>query len=445
MNTDSEKILIRKLIHKERCKRNEISIRKTTLLILFFSVILFVQWSINMSFQGPGPSRIFLLISSLILFFLYLPIYIFRNKINYNRNFFFIVIFVSMLGITFLQINELLYFGYVCYAYVLTLMVILALLIIPPVDIIIFLIASIVSIGIVLSNFTPDKDQLLFSLPRVGVTIVIIYLLAILRNLEFEKSVRQMYKLEEFKRDIEIKNKMLDSSVKKLKDADLLKTEYVSNISHELKTPITILSGYVDLLKNDDRLQDSRSQKRLSTMEKNVRRLFNTVSDLFNMGELDKEHETVTMENFSAIEIFNPLAEEFSEVCEKEGRIFKATLADIEIKGNPSQISIVLENLLLNALKFTETGNAISVNIIDEKGGRVRLSVEDDAIAIPKEEQKKIFEKFYQSGGGLDRKFPGTGLGLYISQKILREHGSKLFIKSEGDFGVEFFFYLELA
>ncbi len=444
MNPDSEKQLIRTLLHKERLKANEALVRKIIPINLLLSMVLLAAYLINAVVSGDF-SQPFLLTSGLILFALYLPVYIFRDRMKYDWPLFTILIVISLISVTSLQIYELLYYGHDYYVFILCLLVITTFLIIPKEGLAVFFFSFLVFISTVLYIFTHDKDQLMFSIPRAIISVCFVFLIAIVRNIEFKEKVFQTHMLEGYKRDIEIKNKMLDSSVKKLKDADLLKTEYVSNISHELKTPITILSGYVDLLKNDDRLQDSKSQKRLSTMDKNVKRLFNTVSDLFNMGELDKEHETVTMENFSAIEIFNPLSEEFSEVCEKEGRIFKATLADIEIKGNPSQISIVLENLLLNALKFTETGNTISVNIIDEKGGRVRLSVEDDAMAIPKEEQEKIFEKFYQSGGGLDRKFPGTGLGLYISQKILREHGSELFIKSEGDTGVEFFFYLKLA
>ncbi len=444
MNIDSEKRLIRTLIREERLQKNEVSSKKITPVNLLLSLVLLVGYSINEIING-APSPLLILFSGLTLFTLYLPVWLFRDKIKYNWVFFTILIVISMLAATLLQIHELLYYGHDYYILVLGLLIIVAAIIFPTKGLVIFYVSSLVYAYIILYLFTPDKNQFIYSVPRVTVSISIVFLLATFRNIEFEKNAYQANMLERYKRDIEIKNKMLDSSVRKLEDADLLKTEYVSNISHELKTPITILSGYVDLLKNDERLQDSKSQKRLNTMEKNVKRLFNTVSDLFNMGELEKEHETVTMENFSAIEIFNPLAEEFSEVCEKEGRIFKATLADIDIKGNPSQISIVLENLLLNALKFTGTGNMISVKIIDTEDKRVRLSVEDDAIAIPKEEQDKIFEKFYQSGGGLDRKFPGTGLGLYISQKILREHGSELFIKSEGDIGVEFFFYLELA
>ena len=229
-----------------------------------------------------------------------------------------------------------------------------------------------------------------------------------------------------------------------LKETDRLRRDLISNVSHDLRTPLASMQGYVEtLLIKDANLSAQERRRYLEITRKHTKRLAGLVSDLFELSKLESAQVAPRFEAFSLAELLQDTTQEFElEALQRK--------IDITVQGDPAEsvvfadiglVQRVLENLLRNALKFTPTGGRITIDI----GGddqRVAVGVTDTGCGIPDAEVPRIFDRFYRAENGEEAQATSSGLGLAIVKRILDLHGSRITVTSKLNQGTRFEFDL---
>jgi signal transduction histidine kinase len=215
-----------------------------------------------------------------------------------------------------------------------------------------------------------------------------------------------------------------------LRAADQLKDEFVALISHDLRTPLTSIMGYLELTMDDTELTDEQ-RGYLEVVERNSQRLFHLVNDLLfvarlEAGQLDlapADLDLAAIVRQSVVEAMpNAEAKRIELTCDAAHA--PAVSAD---KGRMFQL---LDNLVSNAIKFTPEGGRVDVRV-RQRGESVCIEVTDTGIGIAHAEQARLFERFFRASTARDGQIPGTGLGLYIARAIVVAHSGQISVESE--------------
>jgi signal transduction histidine kinase len=227
-----------------------------------------------------------------------------------------------------------------------------------------------------------------------------------------------------------------------LKETDRLRRELVSNVSHDLRTPLASMHGYVEtlLLKNNS-LSEEERLRYLEITRKHSLRLGQLIGDLFELSKLDSASIKPTLETFSLAELLQDVTQEFELQAENKGIDI-----DVHAHGDASMVHAdiglmqrVLENLLRNAVRYTPRGGTISISL-DKKPGCVAVAVADTGCGIAEHELDRIFDRFYRSEQGEEERTNSAGLGLAIVKRILDLHGSRITVSSRVNQGTRFEF-----
>jgi signal transduction histidine kinase len=229
-----------------------------------------------------------------------------------------------------------------------------------------------------------------------------------------------------------------------LKETDRLRRELVSNVSHDLRTPLASMHGYVEtlLIKNETLTEGERNHY-LEITRKHTRRLGRLIGDLFELSKLDAASVHPSLETFSLAELLQDVTQEFELEAQKKG-------VSIEVNTTPEVSTVfadiglmqrVLENLIRNALKYTPQGGNISISL-DKRPGCVAVAVADTGCGIAQKDLDKVFDRYYRSEQDDMDNTTSAGLGLAIVRKILDLHGSRITVSSEPDKGTRFEFAL---
>jgi len=215
-----------------------------------------------------------------------------------------------------------------------------------------------------------------------------------------------------------------------LKKSERLKTEFMNIAAHELKSPVTPIKGYLELIISDKEASNQVKDWAKVSL-RNSERLLRLVNDILDVSRLDTDTMRFDMEKLNTVEILNEVAEDMRPAIEKKGLEFVVNIAKNlpNIMGDRYRLAQVLKNLMVNAIKFTDNGS-ITLNANKEKN-HIYISVQDSGVGISKDELKKIFTKFYQAYTGDDRKNEGTGLGLFICKEIIQKHEGDIWAESE--------------
>ena len=240
--------------------------------------------------------------------------------------------------------------------------------------------------------------------------------------------------------NLEQRAKHLAQAYAELKEADRLKDEVVQNVSHELRTPLTFVKGYVQLLLEGNGGPLAEEQKEyLSIVAEKTDIITGLVSDIMFLQQADRMPSNKTPVSLTK------LAWRALRGCAATAEKAELTLVenlpeDISpVAGSEGRLLQVFDNLLGNAIKFSPAGGTITVTV-EDAGAMVRASVSDQGIGIPKDQQERIFERFYQVNGSARRRFSGTGLGLAIVKRIVETHGGEVWVESEEGQGSTFHF-----
>ncbi|MGM0396123.1 MAG: ATP-binding protein [Bacillota bacterium] len=216
---------------------------------------------------------------------------------------------------------------------------------------------------------------------------------------------------------------------------DNMRKEFVANVSHELKTPITTIKSYAETLMNND-VDAYTEQKFLSVIDRECDRMGRLVRDLLQLSNIDYQKAKWNRTGISIREI---LVESISKLQlltdEKNQKIVSHVQENLpEIKADRDGIEQVILNILSNAIKYTDNGGTI--NVTAERRDRwIEINVSDDGIGIPEEDIGRIFERFYRVEKGRSRDMGGTGLGLSIAKEIIEAHDGTINISSKKNRG----------
>jgi signal transduction histidine kinase len=235
----------------------------------------------------------------------------------------------------------------------------------------------------------------------------------------------------------------ITEQVGSLRESDRLRRELVANVSHDLRTPLTALQGYLETLQLTT-LSDEEKRRYLGIATRHSARLSNLVGELFDLAKLEANAAPVHKERFPLGELVQDVVQKFGLGAEQRG---VTLVADVRVRpfvyADVGFLERVLENLIDNALRYTPQGGVVSVSLLPSIQG-VTVEVTDTGSGIPAEELPHVFERFYRASRTREREV-GAGLGLTISQRMLELHDSQLQVTSEVSVGTTFSFSLPTA
>lgn len=227
-----------------------------------------------------------------------------------------------------------------------------------------------------------------------------------------------------------------------LKDMEDYQKKIVANVSHDFRSPLTSIKGYVQAM-TDGTIPPELHAKYLNIILFETERLTDLTKDLLTLNEFDTKELMLNKSRFDIQEMIKQTAASFEGVCTGKHISIRLLLLEgtILVYADKSKIQQVLYNLIDNAIKFSENDSSIVIEVT-ERGGKIFTSVKDSGIGIPKKELGKIWERFYKSdlSRGKDKK--GTGLGLSIVKEAIQAHDEHINVISTEGVGTEFIFSL---
>lgn len=227
-----------------------------------------------------------------------------------------------------------------------------------------------------------------------------------------------------------------------LEETDRLRRELVSNVSHDLRTPLASMHGYVEtLLMKNEQLSEAERVRYLEITRKHSLRLRSLIGDLFELSKLDSLSVQPSLEWFPLAELLQDVSQEFELEAEKKGIHIEVEALSQEsmVYADIGLMQRVLENLLRNAVRYTPEGGKISISL-DKKPGCVAVAVADTGCGIAENDIEHIFDRFYRSEQGEEDHSTSAGLGLAIVKRILDLHGSLITVSSTLNQGTRFEF-----
>lgn len=212
-----------------------------------------------------------------------------------------------------------------------------------------------------------------------------------------------------------------------------LRQEFTANVSHELKTPLTAISGYAELIGNG--MTGKEDTIRFSNeIHSNANRLLSLINDIIKLSELDEADHQMEMEKIDLYKLAENCVQMMQVTAEKQGIRLTLQGESTMIMANKGLMDEVFYNLCSNAIRYNKSGGSVTVTV-GTKDERPFLSVADTGIGIPKECQERVFERFYRVDKSRSKSTGGTGLGLAIVKHIVAQHNAALCLDSELDEG----------
>jgi signal transduction histidine kinase len=236
----------------------------------------------------------------------------------------------------------------------------------------------------------------------------------------------------------------INANIDELKSVDGLRRELVANISHDLRTPLAIVQGFVEtLIMKTDTMAPEERKRHLNTILKGTERLNTLISQLFEYSKLEASQVKLEKESFCVCELSFDVARKFSVLAKSKGIKIRVEKPEglPHITADLGLIERVLQNLLDNAIKFSPEGGTINIGLAVEEQS-VRVSVSDSGEGIPEGELPLIFDRYRKGNRTSTGKNAGAGLGLAIVKKILDLHGQSIAIESQVNKGTSFIFEL---
>ncbi|HZJ21340.1 MAG TPA: HAMP domain-containing sensor histidine kinase, partial [Pricia sp.] len=227
-----------------------------------------------------------------------------------------------------------------------------------------------------------------------------------------------------------------------MKSVDLLRRELIANVSHDLRTPLAVLKGYIETLQmKRDILSETEKDEYLQITHTNVDKLSNLINQLFEYSKLEAEQVTPVKEPFSITELSYDIIAKFKLLAEQKkielhldnGQENCMVFADVSL------VERALQNLIENALKYTEPNGKVTLSL-DKRGKNIEIKITDTGTGIPENEQPFIFDRYKQAEKSNDKQ--GYGLGLAIVKKIMELHDTTITVLSKPKKGSSFIFNL---
>ncbi|MBC7946366.1 MAG: PAS domain S-box protein [Chitinophagaceae bacterium] len=228
------------------------------------------------------------------------------------------------------------------------------------------------------------------------------------------------------------------------KQDEIRKNEFLAVASHELKTPLTSVKAYAQLLASKyEKTQDAFLNNAVLKIDNQVNKMTKLVGDFLNLAKIESDKFQLNTERFAIMELVKEISYDM-QLVSGQHKIVVEQREEVEVVADREKIAQVITNLLNNAVKYSPEDKNILISV-GRKNGQAKVSVIDKGIGIKREEQEKIFERFYRSKFNNNISFSGFGIGLYISAEIIRKHSGDIGVESEFGKGATFYFTLPVA
>ena len=262
----------------------------------------------------------------------------------------------------------------------------------------------------------------------------------------YYKNILPQKSIDEVRQDVESWAEQRKAEIELLKKNEVYRKEFLQNLSHELKTPIFAIQGYVDTLINGALENPEVNKKFLNSTSRNIDRLVNLVDDLDEISKLERGEQQLYKENFVIQELVKDVYESLLIKAEKKQIrlvIKKGCEVPLTVFADKEKIRQVLINLVENAVKYGKQHGTIEASAYKIDGKRILIEISDDGNGIAEEHLGRIFERFYRTDLARSRKVGGSGLGLAICKHIVEAHHQAMHVRSAIDVGTTFGFTLE--
>jgi signal transduction histidine kinase len=237
----------------------------------------------------------------------------------------------------------------------------------------------------------------------------------------------------------------IETNMKDLKKNDQLRRELIANVSHDLRSPLTSIQGYIEtIIMRRDKIDQEQRTTFLEIVLRNVKNLNLLVTELFELSKLDTKQGNPITEPFSIAELVQDIVLKFQPLAEKKSiSLLTKIPQDLPLViGDIGMIDRVISNLIDNAIRYIKPKCKITI-LLTNIDDSVEVSVDDNGSGIPKNDVPHIFDRFYRVEKSRSKNSGGSGLGLAIVKKIIEAHGSKIYVYSDTSNGTRFSFKLK--
>ncbi len=262
----------------------------------------------------------------------------------------------------------------------------------------------------------------------------------------YYKNILPQKSIDEVREVVEDWAEQRKAEIELLQQNEAFRKEFLQNLSHELKTPIFAIQGYVDTLLNGALENADVNKKFLQSTSRNIDRLVNLVDNLDAISKLESGEQLLLKDSFVIQDLIKEVYETLSfKADEKEIKciIKKGCDFSLTVYADKEKIRQVFINLVDNAIKYGRQLGTIEASFYKVDGARVLIEISDDGTGIAEEHLLRIFERFYRTDLARSRKVGGSGLGLSICKHIIEAHGQAIHVRSKIDVGTTFGFTLQ--
>jgi len=225
-----------------------------------------------------------------------------------------------------------------------------------------------------------------------------------------------------------------------LEQMEKMRTDFVANVSHELKPPLASLRGYIETLQGPAKDDDEARERFLAVMEEQAQRMARLIDDLLSLSRIELEEHARPSESVGLDDILNSVARGLAPQAEKRNIDLRIDVPDElpRVRGDKDRLAEVFQNLIENGVKYGREGGGITIEAGQQQDGTIAVSVKDDGPGIAPEHIPRLTERFYRVDPDRSRETGGTGLGLAIVKHIVNRHRGRLIVQSEVGRGSRF-------
>lgn len=262
----------------------------------------------------------------------------------------------------------------------------------------------------------------------------------------YYKYVLPQKSIDEVREDVEAWAEENKQEIEVLRQNEQFRKEFLQNLSHEFKTPIFAIQGYVDTLLQGAMENPEINKKFLHKTSKNVERLTNLLKDLDEISSLERGELTLNKKHFIIQDVVREVYESLSIKADDKNircSIKKGCESPLTVYADKEKIRQVITNLVENSIKYGKTGGSIVASMYNTDGRHILIEISDDGIGISEKHLPRIFERFYRTEEGRTIDVTGSGLGLAICKHIIEAHGQAIHVRSRENIGTTIGFTLD--
>lgn len=252
--------------------------------------------------------------------------------------------------------------------------------------------------------------------------------------------------IDEVREDVEAWAAKTEEEIESLKKNEQFRREFLQNLSHEFKTPVFAIQGYVDTLLGGALENPDVNRKFLEKSSKNIERLTNLLNDLDEISKLERGELVLTKKSFVIQDVVKEVFESLSGIAETKNihcSVKKGCESPLTVFADKEKIRQVIINLVENSIKYGKQNGSITASMYNTYDKQILIEISDDGIGIDEKNLSRIFERFYRTAEGRSIDVTGSGLGLAICKHIVEAHGQAIHVRSTEDVGTTIGFTLE--